>query len=1117
VNRLQRLSGFTLISALLVASCTSEEIVMVDVSSVEVVPATVNAVQGESHQLVATVHDDQNQEVASARVEWSSDDPDIASVDQNGVLVAHQPGTVEVHATYLGVSGSASVVVLRGPSILVSRDSVTIFSGVGGSPSSQTVEITNGGTGALGALSATVEYPAGSSQPWLTAELSATDPPASLTLQARTQGLGAGTHAASVRLTAAGSPSEARVAVVLNLTGFAVTETGAGTTVTERGASDTLVVVLTARPSSNVVLDVRGSDATEVVLSRSFLVFTPSNWNVAQRVILSAVDDLQDDGNQTSTVTVSVNDGLSDDIFEGLPDQAITVTTIDSDEPPPGTPGFSITQSGGSTRVTEGGGRDSITVVLGARPASNVVLSLAIADASEATVGPTALTFTPANWDVAQTAVVTGVDDALFDDDQTTTLTVSVSDAASDDAYDPLPDQSVTVVNADNDVRPPAGITLTESGGSTRVTEAGATDTITVVLASPPASNVVLAVLSDDVGEVVVVSPLVTFTPANWNVAQAIIVRGVDDVADDGDQTTSVTISVNDAASDDRYDPLPARTISVTTVDDDEPLPAAGFSVNESGGSTSVTEAGGTDQFSVVLTSPPASNVVLNVTSGEVGEATVSPPSLTFTPGNWAVSQAVTVTGVDDDEDDGNQTTTVTISVNDAASDDRFDPVADRTVAVTTVDDDEPPPAGMTVTETAGSTRVTEASGRDSISVVLTSPPSTNVVVDATSSNTAEATVSPPSLTFSPLTWSAPQWIVVIGVDDTADDGDQNSTVTISVNDAASDDRFDPLPDRAITVTTLDDDDPPPPAGITITESGGSTRVTEAGGTDSVTVVLTSPPVSNVVLTTTSANAAQATVTPGSLTFTPASWNVAQRFVVTGVDDTVDDGDVTTTVTVSVDDAASDDRYDPLPDRTVTVTTVDNDDPVPPPAPAGVTIAESGGSTRVTEAGGTDSITVVLESEPATAVVIAVASADTAIAEVSPASLTFTSTNWDVIQRLVVSAVNDTIDGGDRITTVSVSVNDDASDDAYDGVAAETIDVTVVDDDPVVVTERPERSRSGPSLALRAGREEKEDGVAARDCSVMSSPRNCDVEHVRRALGGVILWGSASRIRVVAA
>jgi len=149
-------------------------------------------------------------------------------------------------------------------------------------------------------------------------------------------------------------------------------------------------------------------------------------------------------------------------------------------------------------------------------------------------------------------------------------------------------------------------------------------------------------------------------------------------------------------------------------------------------------------------------------------------------------------------------------------------------------------------------------------------------------------------------------------------------------------------------------------------------------------------------------------------------------------------------------------------------------------------------------------------------VVLAVTSADTAIASVSPPSLTFTSTNWDVIQRIVVSAVNDTIDGRDRTTTVTVAVSDAESDDAYDDVTSETIPVTAVDDDPVsTVTEGPDRPRSGPSLAFRADMGEEE-GNAVRGCAATFSPRNCDVEHVGRAFGGVIFWESGIRPRVVA-
>ena len=97
---------------------------------------------------------------------------------------------------------------------------------------------------------------------------------------------------------------------------------------------------------------------------------------------------------------------------------------------------------------------------------------------------------------------------------------------------------------------------------------------------------------------------------------------------------------------------------AVTTV-----TSGAGFTVAESGGSTSVSETGTTDTFTVILDTQPTTDVVLTVVSGDTGEATVSPASVTFTTGNWDTAQTVTVTGVDDNLIDGTQTTTVTVSV----------------------------------------------------------------------------------------------------------------------------------------------------------------------------------------------------------------------------------------------------------------------------------------------------------------------------------------------------------------------------------------------------------------------------------------------------------------------
>ena len=104
----------------------------------------------------------------------------------------------------------------------------------------------------------------------------------------------------------------------------------------------------------------------------------------------------------------------------------------------------------------------------------------------------------------------------------------------------------------------------------------------------------------------------------------------------------------------------------------------------------------------------------------------------------------------------------------------------------------------------------------------------------------------------------------------------------------------------------------------------GSTSVAETGTTDTFTIVLNAQPASNVVLTVTSSDTGEATVnTP--LTFTSGNWNTPQTVTVTGVDDNLVDGNINSTITVSVNDGSSDNNFDPSPTRPVTATTTDND------------------------------------------------------------------------------------------------------------------------------------------------------------------------------------------------
>ena len=97
-------------------------------------------------------------------------------------------------------------------------------------------------------------------------------------------------------------------------------------------------------------------------------------------------------------------------------------------------------------------------------------------------------------------------------------------------------------------------------------------------------------------------------------------VTGVDDNLIDGTVSSTFTVAVNDGSSDNDFDAVADQTVTATTTDND----VAGFTIAQTGGSTSVSETGTTDTFTVVLNAQPASNVVLTVTSNDTGETTVN-------------------------------------------------------------------------------------------------------------------------------------------------------------------------------------------------------------------------------------------------------------------------------------------------------------------------------------------------------------------------------------------------------------------------------------------------------------------------------------------------------------
>ncbi|ASV31702.1 LamG-like jellyroll fold domain-containing protein [Maribacter cobaltidurans] len=110
------------------------------------------------------------------------------------------------------------------------------------------------------------------------------------------------------------------------------------------------------------------------------------------------------------------------------------------------TAGFTVSET--ALTIAENAGTGTFTVVLDAQPANDAVFDIASDDIDEATVFPSTLTFTSANWNVPQTVTVTGVDDHAIPNDSAT-ITVSVNADASDDTFDSLGDQTIAVTLTD--------------------------------------------------------------------------------------------------------------------------------------------------------------------------------------------------------------------------------------------------------------------------------------------------------------------------------------------------------------------------------------------------------------------------------------------------------------------------------------------------------------------------------------------------------------------------------------------------------------------------------------------------------------------------------------------
>ena len=790
---------------------------------------------------------------------------------------------------------------------------------------------------------------------------------------------------------------------------------------TESGGTATFTVELDSKPTGNVVLRVRSSDTDEGTVSPSVLTFTPSDWDEAQTVTLTGVDDSPPaaDGGQDYTVTLTVNlTGAAalrtrDFFYQGV--SALTVYARNRDNEY----GLAIGEVSG--QATEAGGTATFTVALLTQPTAAVTVAVSSQNSLEGTVDPSSLTFAPSAWSTAQTVTVTGVDDDA--DDGTVTWAVRLDPSSGDAGYDGLDSEYVLVSTTDDDGPPSVRLSLNPSP----VSENGGTATVTAWLSRR--SGALTTVTVTPVAGAYTVSRNATIVLSGGETLRSprestVTVTGTDNTVDSPDKLVRVTATVtNDLAA---ADSTTMRVRGSLILTDDDAAPTAALSLDPE----TVSENGGVSTVTATLSHPSSEPSTVTVTA-VAGVFTVAASRIVIAAGATTSTDGVALTAVDNDVDAADRKVTVTATL---ANGQGAGAVTGASLALT--DDDAAPTAALALTPSS----ITEEGGISTVTATLSHPSSEAVTVAVSAAAGTGAVAADFTLSGTTLTLAAGATTSAGIVTVTANPNDVHSpskSVTVSGTAAGGRGVADP-PDAALT---LEDDDALPTVALVLSPSS----ISETDGISAVAATLSGPSSEAVTVTVAAAAVASTGAVPGDFTLSTA------RTLTIAAGATTSTGTVTVTaepnnvdaakkaVAVSGTAAGGNGVADP---SNVTLILTDDDS-------AGIVVSPSTSATSrlvTTESGGTATFTVELNSEPTGDVVLAVASSDTDEGTAAPPVLTFTPGDWDTAQTVTLTGVDDDMAtppnpvDGSQDYTVTLTVNrTDTQDTAYDGLSALTV------------------------------------------------------------------------------
>lgn len=717
------------------------------------------------------------------------------------------------------------------------------------------------------------------------------------------------------------------------------------------GATTTFDVRLTLNPGSPVTVNVFSQNPAKVEVSPPVLSFNSSNFNTPQTV---TVRSLQDDDLTNDSITVTLTGSAAENVNVPV---AVTDDDMQSIQLIPSSPAATLLMQ--ETQLNGPASTSPLGVRLAFRPASTVTVLLTSGDQSKLTLSRSSVTFSPADYSIAQFVTLTAPHDVdMVDDTVELSATAAAPTTGIPLAKLPVEIRDMDVQNFDISAVTPA--TVTEG----RAADEGSA-TFTLKLTVVPENPITPEISVSTPGGKATVSSGCTLTGAAAMTTGCTVT--VTAVEDDDARDEAVTVRIADPAN-----AIAARTVNVAIDDQD----AQGLVVVAANPVTVTEQAGAANarSFTVQLLSDPVVPVTVNLTASLPGQVTLSDTSLTLTTESplptggraWNTPQVITVTGIDD-QDLLEQNLSIRVSAPTLGVPDAF-------VNVRKTDDDI---QALVLTQCSGSTPdsepavpivLTEGGSPASMCVRLRYQPDVTNTVTLTASqmpvplgqpgpnfSLSDTTLTFDSTSGGATSYNTPRLVTITPAEDENLDSEGESwdgKITISVTPFAN--------PRTLKVNVNDNDqqgillgmptmpnmETVPTTVVRTLSLNERTQVSTIMGSESWTMRLYKIPQklqagdtgSSETITVTPSSA-KVTVTgacsgaPAPFTFTNATSSMSQTLTITACPDADDSRNEMVTLTLHSDRPNT-------PDRQITVTVVDLDEPFN----LGVTVVGSGGT-----------------------------------------------------------------------------------------------------------------------------------------------------------------------------